>query len=157
HLEGGQELYDQYRFDEPWDGPNNSKLLTKMPKVFELPGDTTAPPGHTYYQVFVSPPRAREPAIFSTAPAARPLLSEIPDGPEETILIAEAATPVPWTKPADITFPAFGAPAVGKHYSGFNAACADGTVHFIRGNIRTNSLRALITRDAGDFSLDLDD
>ena len=32
-----QALYEQYRFDEPWDGPNNSKLLDKMPEVYADP------------------------------------------------------------------------------------------------------------------------
>ena len=50
------DLYAEYRFDEPWDGPNNIKLLQTMPKTYELPGDKTAPPGYTYYQVFVSAP-----------------------------------------------------------------------------------------------------
>jgi hypothetical protein len=30
-------LYDQYNFDEPWDGPDNSKLADKMPAVFSSP------------------------------------------------------------------------------------------------------------------------
>ena len=32
-----KDLYDQYRFDEPWDGPNNRKLLEKMPPSSALP------------------------------------------------------------------------------------------------------------------------
>lgn len=31
-------LYDAYRFDEPWDGPNNSKLHDRIPEVFTIPG-----------------------------------------------------------------------------------------------------------------------
>lgn len=30
-------LYDEYRFDEPWDGPNNRKLIAKMPEIFACP------------------------------------------------------------------------------------------------------------------------
>jgi uncharacterized protein DUF1559 len=29
-----RELYEQYDFDEPWDGPNNRKLLAQRPSVF---------------------------------------------------------------------------------------------------------------------------
>ena len=32
-----QTLYKRYRFDEPWDGPNNSLLAKEMPSVFPLP------------------------------------------------------------------------------------------------------------------------
>ena len=30
-------LYDHYDFAEPWDGPNNIKLLDKMPPNFACP------------------------------------------------------------------------------------------------------------------------
>ena len=33
------DLYKQYRFDEPWDGPNNRKLHDKMPRAFQCPSD----------------------------------------------------------------------------------------------------------------------
>ncbi len=33
------ELYAQYRFDEPWDGPNNRELAASMPAVFACPSD----------------------------------------------------------------------------------------------------------------------
>src|SRR5579884_2012324 len=31
-------LYKQFKLDEPWDSPTNKRLLTPMPKVFALPG-----------------------------------------------------------------------------------------------------------------------
>jgi hypothetical protein len=30
-------LYNKYRMDEPWDGPNNRKLLGSMPSVYRCP------------------------------------------------------------------------------------------------------------------------
>ena len=38
-----QSLYEQYDFREPWNGPNNIKLLSKMPSLFECP--SSHPPG----------------------------------------------------------------------------------------------------------------
>jgi hypothetical protein len=40
-------LFNEYKFDEPWDGPNNRKLAERMPRTFAFhsshkPGDTTA-------------------------------------------------------------------------------------------------------------------
>ncbi|MCH7990236.1 MAG: DUF1559 domain-containing protein [Planctomycetes bacterium] len=32
-----QELYDQYRFDEPWNGPHNSQLTEHVPELFWFP------------------------------------------------------------------------------------------------------------------------
>jgi beta-lactamase regulating signal transducer with metallopeptidase domain len=55
-----QDLYNAYNFDEPWDGPNNRKLIAKMPAVYAYPGtEGTVPnPGHTAYFVFAGPSTA---------------------------------------------------------------------------------------------------
>jgi prepilin-type processing-associated H-X9-DG protein len=145
-------LYRMYNFNEPWDGPNNSKLLTMMPKVYQLPGDTTAPPGHTYYQVFVSAPSVMPHALFSTDPNDRVRITQVMDGISNTLMIVEAATAVPWTKPDDIPFDPNGPlPPIGKHYNGgCNAAFADGSVRFLPGNLPPRTLQALITRDGGE-------
>ena len=47
------ELYQAYRFDEPWDGPNNIKLLAKMPKIYKHP-DSAQDSTETNYAVLVS-------------------------------------------------------------------------------------------------------
>jgi hypothetical protein len=39
---GRGDLYKQYNFDEPWDGPNNRKLLAQRPGVFACPNDEIA-------------------------------------------------------------------------------------------------------------------
>src|SRR5882757_2755439 len=41
---GEGQLYSEYDFSEPWDGPNNSRLLTRMPRVYACPSHST--PGH---------------------------------------------------------------------------------------------------------------
>jgi RNA polymerase sigma factor (sigma-70 family) len=51
---GQQELYNQFKRDEPWDSPHNRKLLSRMPAVFAPPGIKTQRPYSTFYQVFVS-------------------------------------------------------------------------------------------------------
>src|SRR4051794_41698954 len=40
-------LYDEFRLDEPWDGPHNRTLLGRMPAVFSLPG-ARVDPGMTF-------------------------------------------------------------------------------------------------------------
>ena len=42
-----QALYDQYDFGEPWDGPNNIKLLGKMPPFFRCPSSSPGPAAST--------------------------------------------------------------------------------------------------------------
>jgi prepilin-type processing-associated H-X9-DG protein len=152
YLEEGN-LYNQYNFNEPWDGPNNSKLLTKMPKVYELPGDNPAPPGYTYYQVFVSSPSSSPQAMFCTDPNVRVRIMEVTDGTSNTLLIVEGVTAVPWTKPDDIPFDYNGpVPQLGTHYNGgCNACFADGSVRFLSPSLSNTTLRSLITRNGGEM------
>ncbi len=141
-----QILYNQFKLDEPWDGPNNIKLLTRMPKVYQLPNDDQTPPDHTHYQVFVGNGAAFEKT--SGLP-----LGEFKDGISNTILIVEAAQAVPWTKPDDIAFDPNKpiAPRLSTHFrSGFNVLLADGSVRSLPANTPEATLKALITRDAND-------
>src|SRR4051794_32667612 len=48
------DLYKQFRLDEPWDSPHNRRLLPKMPKLYApFDGSRTTQPHTTFYQVFV--------------------------------------------------------------------------------------------------------
>ena len=69
-----------------------------------------------------------------------------------TILIVEAADPVPWTKPQDLKFdPAGPLPKLGlPNAIGFNASFADGSVRYLRKNANEQLLRAAITRAGGE-------
>ncbi len=91
---GEKELYKQFRLDEPWDSDHNRKLIARMPEVFRtIEGDDTAPT--TGFQVFWG-----KDTVFSGQKGKR--LSDLKDGPEQTILVVDAARRVPWTKPADV-------------------------------------------------------
>ena len=48
---GQQALYDQYRFDEPWDRAHNKQLLSKMPAVFRSPRDAADSTHASYFGV----------------------------------------------------------------------------------------------------------
>jgi Protein of unknown function (DUF1559) len=92
------ELYNQFKLDEPWNSKNNVKLLERMPKVFVSPRVTLKRKGYTVYQTFYGPD-----AVFGPGPA-KYTLGTIPDGTSNTILAVESSAAVPWTKPADIPF-----------------------------------------------------
>jgi hypothetical protein len=145
-------LYKQFHLDEPWDSRHNKPLLEQMPRCYQpaLGGDD--PPGRTRYQVFVGPGAAFE----------RPGLTwdDFPD-PANTILVVEAATPVPWAKPVDLVYDPTGPlPALGAGFSqpvhflcyevwrrpGFNACFGDGSTRFIRSDTDEKALRGFITR-----------
>jgi hypothetical protein len=135
----------QFKLDEPWDSPNNKRLLSLMPRTFATPGAKKDEPYTTHYQLLVGGG-----AMFDAQQPTR--ISHIPDGLSNTIMIVEAEEAVPWSKPADLTYspkeplPKFG----GIFKNGFNAAGADGAVHFIPNKTPPDTLHALITRSGGE-------
>jgi hypothetical protein len=141
YLEQSQ-LYNDFKLDEPWDGPNNKKLLERMPKVFAV-GDK--PGANTYYRVFLG-----KGAAFEGAKGLK--IADFTDGTSNTFLIVEAETPVPWTKPDELEFdakkelPKLG----GVDKENFYAAFADGSVKSFPKTIDKDKLKAYITRNGGE-------
>lgn len=132
-------LYDRYRFDEPWDGPNNRKLLAEMPTTYRHP---SAPidSQHASYFGLVGPG-----TVFDGEEASR--IKDIMDGTSNTLMLVEAEREIPWTKPEDIPYePDRPIPSLGFSERGFLAALCDGSVRFIRGSAREGALRLLITK-----------
>ncbi len=136
------ELYKQFKLDEPWDSPHNKKLIAKMPMTFRSP-NSNAGPGKTTYLV----PLGKR-TIFGVKGGCR--IRDITDGTSNTILIVEADDKfaVPWTKPEDLKYdPKNPKAAFQNQKRGFNAAFADGSVRFISQAIDAKVLRALFTRN----------
>jgi RNA polymerase sigma-70 factor (ECF subfamily) len=139
-----EELYKQFKLDEPWDSPHNKKLLAKMPRVFApLAGKAKA--NSTFFRVFTG-----EGNVFEGKEGIR--LQDITDGTSNTILIVEAGQAVPWTKPDELPYDAKKAlPKLGGQFKeGFYIAFCDGSVRFVRTPIDELTFRALITRSGGE-------
>jgi RNA polymerase sigma factor (sigma-70 family) len=148
---GEDNLYKQFKLDEPWDGPHNKKLLDRMPKVYAPPGVKTREPYTTFYQIFVGAHAPFQKHQLARIPAS------FPDGTSNTILIAEAGNAVPWTKPEDLHFALDEPlPELGGLYPGIiNVAFADGSATALLAQADADMLRALITPNGGEV-VDID-
>src|SRR5262249_4728386 len=49
-LLGEEKLYKEFKLEEPWDSPNNSKLLAKRPRVFAPPTGPYQEGDRTFYR-----------------------------------------------------------------------------------------------------------
>jgi len=96
-------IYDRYDFGEPWDGPNNRKLLAEMPIEYRCPsacGGREDQGSLTSYVAVVGP-RTAWPGSFGRT---QDEFSQA-DGMHTTLLILEVGgAQIPWLEPRDLTF-----------------------------------------------------
>ena len=98
-----QEIYDQIRFDEPWDSEHNRQFnkhtydtVGNMPSVYRCSNREGGRNGvETVYKMIVG-----DNAIGNAHGTSKPQITR-PLG--ETILVIEAQMPVPWMSPVDFT------------------------------------------------------
>ncbi len=92
------DLYDAYRFDEPWDGPHNAQLAGRIGEFYRRRGLNPNEPFHTSFVAVVGPETAWPGAESRSK-------KDIRDGPSNTILLVEMAeSGIPWMKPEDLNF-----------------------------------------------------
>lgn len=144
------DLYKQFKLDEPWDSENNKKLVEKMPKIY-APVRGKAANGTTFYLRLSGEGTALN-------PKKQVKITDIKDGTSNTLWAVEAATPVTWTKPEDLEFEADKElPKFGGMFKGdFNALFHDGAVRYLKKGNDPKTLKALITI-RGKESINLDD
>ncbi|MEZ6140712.1 MAG: DUF1559 domain-containing protein [Zavarzinella sp.] len=142
-----EELFKQFKLNEPWDSKHNAKLIDKMPKVYQSPLVKTSQTGYTVYQRFHGK------NTLLPEPNSQLSFAAITDGTSNTIMTFEGARAVVWTKPDDLTveegkdIPLQGGPYFnGKANVGF----ADGWVRPINWNkIDQKTLRILLDPQDG--------
>ena len=98
-LEQGN-LYDQIRFDEPWDSDHNKALFAKTPEVFKSP-TRDLPDGMTVYRGFKSDGKGGAKGVMGGANGKGSRIGSVTDGTSNTILVAEVpdSMAVHWAQP----------------------------------------------------------
>jgi hypothetical protein len=140
-------LYRQFKLDEPWDSEHNLKLSKMVVKTYQLPyGERKKGEEHfTHYRAFVGNATAFDPIQGHKFPAS------FPDGTSNTIFAVEAAEGVPWSKPDDIEFD-IQKPML-KHLRFEKGPCmllfCDGSVRAVTEKLKEDILKLLIQRNDG--------
>ncbi|CAN5499309.1 hypothetical protein BH11PLA2_BH11PLA2_03350 [soil metagenome] len=139
-------LHDQFDCAQTWDSNYNLPASNTPVRIYEDWRDNVRT--DTRWQVFVGPG-----TLFDSAMPKLKIENPkaIPDGSSNTIFLAEAATPVPWASPRDMTYvpngvvPGLGHPSEKTVMVLF----ADGTVRSIKKTVKPAVWHALIQRNDG--------
>ncbi len=154
-------LYAQYRFDEPWDGPNNSKLADKIPEAYRCPSFAK------YHGRFgLETPQTRQLTNYVAAIAddgifegtGTTALTDITDGASQTLTVVEARNhAVHWMQPDDpsemellIDLQSAVHEHHANHLGGMHCLFADGSVRYISSRLDPKTWHGLVTRSGGE-------
>ncbi len=139
----GHDVYNAYTFDEPWDGPNNSRLAERMPKIYAFHGAHQTGRTTTNYLAVVGERTMWPGAAWRTRGDAK--------GAGDTILLVENnGLNVHWMEPRDLTFATMDfridSPAgVSSWYDSPAVVGTDGAVRRLSSEMTADELRAALT------------
>jgi len=151
-----QDLYDQYRFDEPWNSANNRRLLQFMPEEYRCHAEKNVSGTTTNYLFVVG-----QHAACHGATALR--LSDTKGFP--TIMVVEVVNSgIDWMEPRDLALDdavrgvnTGTKPGISSYHPQVaNCLFVDGSAHSLSNNISLSMLGVLLRIDAenkfGNFS-----
>ncbi len=136
---GANSLYLQYRLDQPWDSETNRRLLGQMPDAYR--GAKSAADSQATAYLAVTGPKT---AFADTRGTA---IRQLADGTTNVVMLVEAKSSIPWTKPEDISREERDLPKLAAMYKdGFNALMADGQPRFFHLPFQDENELALLIR-----------
>lgn len=147
-----KDLFDQYDFSEPWDGPNNRRLHDKMPDIYRCPSAG----GKNFETNYVAVVGAETlwPRAKSTS------FQQIGDWPPgETIMLVETAdSGINWLEPRDLSFeealrginPKGQEHSISSRHPGTIVAFAGTNIRILDDTFPIDTLRALLTINGGE-------
>jgi Protein of unknown function (DUF1559) len=153
----GSPLHIHYRFDEPWDGPNNRRLHETILSVYNCPAETSTlnskSSTNTNYLAVVG--------TETVWPGSKAVSAkDVTDGLSDTLMIVETANSgIHWMEPRDLhvlqmapTINSKGGQGISsKHVGGcVTGLLADCSVQLLSDSLPTETLRALLTRQVGE-------
>lgn len=137
------QLYKEFKLDEPWDSEHNLKLVERLPKVY-TPSRGKAEKGQTFYQMFAGK------STLLGSDGKRIRFADVTDGLSNTFMVVEGGKPVTWTKPDDLPFDGKEVPKLGGMFDGeFHALFGDGSVRRMPKGMDADVLKMLIDRQDG--------
>ena len=150
-----QAIYNEYNFNEPWDGPNKRRLIARMPELFRCPyarDDRAVPTGTTNYVAVVGDHTAWPSAVGRS-------MAEIADGLNNTIMFVETTgRGIAWTEPGDLDFDCLdfainsssGYGVASGRPDGETVLISDGSVRVLPQSANSTLLRSWLTVDGGE-------
>jgi hypothetical protein len=152
-------LYRQFKLDEPWDSEHNKQLIARMPKVYQSSNNPQLiAAGKTTYLAPVGQTKNGIGLMFVPGRPDGVRIVEVNDGTSNTIFLVDAEDDkaVVWTKPDDLEVtednPAKG---LAVRNSGYLTLFVDGSVRVLSKDIDRKTLWALFTRNGGEVIDDL--
>jgi hypothetical protein len=145
----GNDVYMEYNFDEPWNGPNNSKLSSRMPRVYALHGEERPGNTTTNYLAVVG-----DETIWQGSRGVK--VAAVKDGTSNTILIVEnKGAEVHWMEPRDLSFAqmdfTLNSPnGISTRFVEPAVSMADGSVRALTKETTPDILRAMLTVNGGE-------
>jgi prepilin-type processing-associated H-X9-DG protein len=141
-----EDIFDEYDFREPWDGPTNKRLSQYLIHLYVCPcdDDTRKSPGTTSFLAVVGPG-----TVWSEPPDRE---SRSPDREKRILLVEVARSGINWMEPKDLTLdealrginPPGGKGISSVHRGGANVVYTDGSTEFLPSSTTSQQLRELI-------------